>query len=115
MSRALADGLIKLYRSSGSVPGSQFIPAQRRALDDYGRQTDAIRSVVSGRGCVYEVVRQAGIELKLKELRPGAIEDIDTSLPLRTQNIALSRRSKAGQHRHQSGYLLIKNAGITAL
>lgn len=115
MSRVLAGGLIKLYRSSGSVPVSQFTDAQRGALDDYGRQTGAIHSAVSGRGRVYEVVRRTGIELKLKELRPGAIEDIDASLPFRAQNIALSRSSKAGRRRHQSGYLLIKNAGITAL
>jgi hypothetical protein len=71
--------------------------------------------VVRGRGRVYEVVRRAGIELKLRQLRPGAIEGVDASLPLRAQNIALSRSSKIGQHRHQLEYLLIKSVGITAL
>ncbi len=108
--QTLRAALLNLQRK-GSVPASQFTPAQRNALDRFARQTGAVICQRQGRGDVYSVGNQAVFYTHLVELSPQVEPSVAEQLPLRSQHIALARNSKARNHQHISHYPLLKAMG----
>lgn len=110
MDETLRAALLKL-EGNGSVPASQFTPAQRSTLDRFARQTGAVICQRQGRGDVYRICDQALFEVHRVELSPQVEPSVAEQLPLRAQHIALARRSKAREHGHSSHYPLLKAVG----
>lgn len=110
MDQPLRAALLKL-QGKGSVPASQFTPAQRNALDRFARQTGAVSCQRQGRGDVYGVCDQSLFEAHLVELSPQLEPSVAEQLPLRAQHVAHARSSKARNHQHSSYYPLLKAVG----
>ena len=91
MSRPLADALSKLLKSDNGLASSQFTVAQRCALEEFSRKTQAVRLITQGRGTVYRVFERAVAVAHLKQMRPMQSEDLSAALPLRATNLALYR------------------------
>lgn len=107
MSRVLQSALQRLLQAESSqLSLSQLTPAQRNALADFASRTGAVQQQRQGRGSVFRVLNRAVIEQHLSDF--GTDTEPDAGLPLRAQNIARRRSSKAGQHRHELTYLLAK-------
>jgi len=111
MSTVLADALERLLAAPGPVAASQFTPAQRGQLDRFAQQVGALRRSAGGRGTVYQVTQPALALLHLRTLRPVPAGAIDSSLPVRANNIARLRDSKGRAHGHGAAYLLLKAIG----
>lgn len=110
MSRTLRTALLKL-EGGGALAASHFTPAQRDALDQFARQTGAVRCQRQGRGDVYGISDQVVFATHLAQLSPLAKGDIPADLPLRAQHIARARGSKAGRHQHAYYYPPLKAVG----
>lgn len=108
--QTLRAALLKL-QGKGSVPASQFTPAQRNALDRFARQTGAVSCQRQGRGDVYGVCDQSLFDAHLLELSPQIEHSVTEQLPLRAQHVAYARSSKARNHQHSSYYPLLKAVG----
>lgn len=109
MSKVTSAALAKLLDSSETaVACSVFTVAQRNALENLGRKTGALRAETSGRGSVFRILDRDVLGGHLAELRPMRPDQLDSSIPKRASNIALSRNSKVGETRHEKHYLLIK-------
>jgi len=115
MSHALAAALGKLVEREGTVAASNFTPAQRRALEELGRKTGALRVKSEGRGSVYQIVHPAMLAAHLRTLRPLHADEIDPDLPKRSANIGQSRNSKGGDSSHAKHYLLVKAVATGAV
>lgn len=110
MDRDLRRALLKLHQAP-SLPASQFSDAQRRALDEFARQTKAVSCQPQGRGEIYRVSDQERFQIHLGALSPEPDKSVIEDLPRRAQHIAQARNSKAGRHGHQGDYLLLKAVG----
>jgi hypothetical protein len=109
MSKVTSAALAKLLDSSEiGVACSVFTIAQRDALENLGRKTGALRVETSGRGSVFRILDRIVLEGHLVELRPLRPDQLDSSIPNRAFNIAISRNSKVGETTHDKHYLLIK-------
>ena len=108
--QTLRAALLKL-RGKGSVPASQFTPAQRNALDRFARQTGAVSCQRQGRGDLYCICDPAVFETHVIELSPQVEPSVAQQLPLRAQHVAHARNSKARHHQHASYYPLLKAVG----
>lgn len=109
MSKVTLSALAKLLDSrETAVACSAFTVAQRNALDNLGRKTGALRAETSGRGSVFRILDRDVLVGHLGELRPLHPDQLDSSIPKRASNIALSRNSKIGETTHENHYLLIK-------
>ena len=108
--QTLRAALLKL-RGKGSVPASQFTPAQRNALDRFARQTGAVSCQRQGRGDLYCICDPAVFETHVIELSPQVAPSVAQQLPLRAQHVAHARNSKARHHQHASYYPLLKAVG----
>ncbi|MDI1243846.1 MAG: hypothetical protein PSV24_00405 [Rhodoferax sp.] len=115
MSQVLAAALAKLLVDGDTVAASMFTGAQRRALEELGRRTGALRVKSVGRGSVYQVVHTDMLNVHLRTLRPLHGDEIDSSLPKRAANIGQTRSSKGADHGHELHYLLVKSIsnGVT--
>lgn len=111
MSRALADALEKLLAASGRAAASLFTPTQRRELDLFARQTNALRLITQGSGASYQLLDAALARMHLQTLRPVAEIALDAGLPQRANNVAHMRDSKGRGHAHGTAYLLLKAIG----
>jgi hypothetical protein len=112
MSRSLRASLSKLRAAeTGRLAGSSLSAAQRKALEAFARQTGAVASQPSGRGVVYRVVEAAVVERHWRNLAPVDAASLDTTLPIRSANIAQTRGSKSARHGHDVHYLLLKAVG----
>lgn len=111
MSRALADALDKLISAAGSTAATLFTAAQRRELDQFARQTRALRLVNHGSGASYQLIDRVLASAHLAQLRPLTIAELDASLPKRANNIARMRDSKGRGHTHDISYMLLKAIG----
>lgn len=107
---ALLSALLKLHENHPR-PLSAFTSAQRRALDQFARQTGAIGFRQSGRGDICHIVDPGIFNTHLHALSPLASATPDPSLSARARNIGHARNSKAGRHRHQHHYLLLRSMG----
>jgi len=108
--QALRAALLKL-QSKGSVPASQFTPAQRHALDRFARQTGAVKCNRQGRGDGYSICDQDVFEAHLVDISPQVDASIAGQLPLRAQHVAHARNSKARRYHHDSYYPPLKAVG----
>ena len=108
--QTLRAALLKL-QAKGSVPASQFTPAQRNALDRFARQTGAVSCQRQGRGDLYCICDPAVFETHVIELSPQVAPSVAQQLPLRAQHVAHARNSKARHHQHASYYPLLKAVG----
>lgn len=108
--QTLRAALLKLQGRS-SVPTSQFTSAQRSVLDQFARQTGAVNCQRQGRGDVYVVCDRPLFAAYLADMCPQVEPSLAEHLPLRAQNIAYARDSKAGDHQHDSYYPLLKAVG----
>ena len=108
--QTLRAALLKL-QAKGSVPASQFTPAQRNALDRFARQTGAVSCQRQGRGDLYCICDPAVFETHVIELSPQVEPSVAQQLPLRAQHVAHARNSKARHHQHASYYPLLKAVG----
>lgn len=116
MSQPLAAALAKLANSaSGACSSSALTQAQRRALEQFSRETGCIRWRRSGRGWRYEISNRPVFERHLESLQPDSEASLDPALNARARNIATHRASKASAHQHGHYYLLLKacNQGCT--
>jgi hypothetical protein len=109
VSRPLADALSKLLKSDNGLASSQFTVAQRCALEEFSRKTQAVRLITQGRGTLYRVFERAVAVAHLKQMRPMQSEDLSAALPLRATNLALYRNSKGAAAGHAVQYLLFKS------
>ena len=107
--RVLLAALSKLHERE-ALPASQFTVAQRAVLDQFVRQTGAVRCQRQGRGDVYQVANQTLFHTHLLALSPGLCSN-EPDIPMRAQHIAHARDSKAGAHQHEHYYLLLKAVG----
>ena len=112
MSRPLADALSKLLKSDNGLASSQFTVAQRCALEEFSRKTQAVRLITQGRGTVYRVFERAVAVAHLKQMRPMQSEDLSAALPLRATNLALYRNSKAADAGPAPPYRLFKSIKV---
>jgi len=110
MDTILRAALHKLHEQK-TLAASHFTPAQRQALDRFGRQTGAVQCQRQGRGDVYRIAKAQILEQHLRALSPQFEMAATDDLPLRAQNIAVSRDSKAGDHQHDSYYPRLKAVG----
>jgi hypothetical protein len=114
MNRPLVAALAKLLEAAGApsqpktCPASAFTASQRQALEDLGRRTGALKVRPEGRGSVYQVINEDVLMTHLRALRPLHASDINSLIPRRASNIALSRSSKGRAHGHELHYLLVK-------
>lgn len=108
---ALAAALRRLLTAAGDVPGSAFTPAQRSELGAYGQRTGAVRAIRKGAGNVFQVVLPDVVRMQLDIIGPGHMEGISDDLPNRARNIAMTRSSKGGRHRHDCYHLALKPIG----
>lgn len=108
--QALRAALLKLQGMS-PLPASQFTSAQRRALDQFARQTGAVKCQRQGRGDVYSVCDQAVFAAHVTEISPQVELSVSAELPLRALHVAHARDSKARRHQHDSYYPLLKAVG----
>lgn len=111
MSRSLAAALTRLLEAAGDAPASLFTEAQKTALDELSRRTNALCARPQGRGVVYRVTNRAALESVLRTMRPDAAEAVPESLPQRAANVATHRDSKARDAGHNIHYLLLKAIG----
>lgn len=107
--RVLLAALSKLHGRE-ALPASQFTVAQRTVLDQFVRQTGAVRCQRQGRGDVYQVANQELFHTHLLALFPGLGSE-ESDIPMRARHIAHARDSKAGAHQHENYYLLLKAIG----
>ena len=114
MSRPLADALSKLLKSDNGLASSQFTVAQRCALEEFSRKTQAVRLITQGRGTVYRVFERTVAVAHLKQMRPMQAEGLSAALPRRAANLALYRNSKAAAAGHALQYLLFKSINVDA-
>lgn len=108
--RILRLALLRL-QTKGRVAVSQFTSSQRAALDEFAKQTGAVRCERQGRGDVYCINDQSVFDIHLLNLAPDYLNSIDTHLPQRAQRIAHARSSKAGNHQHDNYYPILKAVG----
>jgi len=109
MSRTLRAALAKLRAADqGRLPGSALSKSQTTALDDFARQTGAIRRKPSGRGVIYHIVQPTIVEHHWRRLSPVEADDLEAALPDRAANIGTRRDSKGARHGHATQYLLLK-------
>ena len=106
----LRKALVKLSRNN-KVTASQFPQTQREALNQFARQTGAIRCQKQGRGDQYYISDQDLFDTHLIALSPQAHHPLAEDLPSRAQHIAHARNSKAGLHQHEFYYLTLKAVG----
>jgi hypothetical protein len=102
---------LRKFSDQAECPASHFTPAQRTVLDRFVRQTGALSCQAQGRGDTYRILNAALFETHLKALSPGLDGAIASAVPLRAQHIAAARDSKAGVHRHERYYLMLKAVG----
>lgn len=110
MDRALRTALLKLHGQE-AVPASAFSAAQRKALDQFARQTGALTCQRQGRGDSYRISNAQLFKTHLGAFAPQVDGTITEKLPLRAQHIAQARDSKAGNHQHHCYYPLLKAVG----
>lgn len=110
MSRPLRAALEKLRRD-GPLPASRLTAAQRRALEDFARQTGAVSLRPAGSGVLFEIREPALVERHWRELTPMAASALDAALPSRSVNLARHRSSKGARHGHDQHYLLLRAEG----
>ncbi|XOZ33163.1 hypothetical protein ACMDCT_13230 [Halomonadaceae bacterium KBTZ08] len=109
MSRALSAALAKLGNAEeGTCSSSALTRAQRRALEQFSRETGCVHWRRSGRGWLYEVSNRAVFERHLESLQPDSEASLDPTLNTRARNIATHRDSKASAPQHGHYYLLLK-------
>ncbi len=106
--RPLQAALLKL-RGTNELPASQFTDAQRKALNLFAQRTRAVICQQQGRGNVYRVKDTVVVDAHLSELSPQT--PVSSDLPKRAQNIARARNSKAGKHKHDCYYPILKAIG----
>jgi len=112
MNRPLQAALSKLRNNkNGCLTGSSLTQSQRRALEDFGRQTGAVNWMPKGRGIMYQSQQPEVIEQHWQQLTPYDKAAADKNLPARATNIAKTRNSKSGQHQHEYYYLPLKAKG----
>ncbi|GGX47818.1 DUF7281 domain-containing protein [Saccharospirillum salsuginis] len=112
MSRPLRAALDKLRAAEqGRLPGSALSKAQKTTLDDFARQTGAVRREPAGRGVIYHIVQPTIVEHHWRRLSPVEADDLDAALPDRATNIGTRRDSKGARHGHAIQYLLLKAGG----
>ena len=109
MSRPLADALSKLLATDSGLASSQFTTAQRSALDEFARKTQAVCLTPQGRGAFYRLIHRGVAEAHLLKWRPITQQDLPETLPLRAANVALYRNSKGTSASHAKQYLLFKS------
>jgi hypothetical protein len=102
--------MLKLHANS-HLPASNFTPTQRSALDRFARQTGAVQCQRLGRGDVYHVCDPVVFNAHIRALSPQVETAVDTAVPLRAHHVAYARDSKAGRHRHDRYYPLLKAGG----
>ncbi len=107
MNRSLREALIKLENSGGECLGSRFTPSQKRVLDEFLLRTVCITKMRQGNGTVYRVSNSPVFKQNLRELRPDA-ESGNQTLPVRAQNLALTRSTKGRKNSHAASYRLLK-------
>lgn len=112
MKRPLQAALSKLReKKDGQLASSSLTQAQRKALDDFGRQTGAVNWKPRGRGVIYHNQQPEVTEQHWQQLTPYEEATVDKNLPARATNIAKTRNSKSGQHQHDYYYLPLKAKG----
>ena len=114
MSRALTAALSKLLASETGMASSSFSSAQQLALQDFARQTQAIRQVPQGRGSQYQILDMQVVQSHLNRLSPITDPHILNALPQRAANLARFRNSKGAASGHCREYLLLKSIGTEA-
>ncbi len=110
MDQTLRKALLKLHGHQ-TRSASHFTVAQRESLDQFARQTGAVECQRQGCGYVYRISNPLLFRTHLNEASPGAAIPTTKDLPKRAKNIASARDSKAGEHRHEFHYLLLKSVG----
>lgn len=113
---ALIAALQKMHKApEGQASGSQFTSAQRKALDTFIQQTQALSCITSRRGVVYRILQVEVLEQHLRSLSPSYFDSLPDSLPNRASNIGQYRNSKGGRAKHNTYYLLMKAIGENVL
>jgi hypothetical protein len=114
MNRSLREALIKLEKSGGECLGSRFTPSQKRVLDEFIIRTACITKKRQGNGTVYRISNPPVFMQNLRELRPDAELD-NQAVPMRAQNLGLTRSTKGRKNSHEASYRLLKAStpGIT--
>ena len=114
MNRSLREALVKLEGSGGECLGSRFTPSQKRVLDEFLLRTACITKMRKGNGTVYRVSNSPVFKQNLQELRPDP-ESGAQALPIRAQNLSLTRSSKGRKNSHEASYRLLKatTPGVT--
>ncbi len=105
---ALANSLNRLLKNNGCLMASDFTPKQKQELEDFSRDTRLISISKQGRSTIYKIENSALIVDYLRKTQPSILEQLDSSLPERSKNIANDRASKKGKSTHESCYLLMK-------
>ena len=110
--RALADALQKLLvAAGGELPAGRLSQGQGKALAGFSIRTGAVQRVRKGAGHAFIILNRTVVEVTCRGMRPTEAEDVDQTMPLRAQNIASHRSSKARRHGHEVYHLLIKPIG----
>lgn len=114
MNRSLRAALVKLEDFDGEGLGSRFTPSQKRALDEFILRTACITKIRRGNGTVYRVSNWPVFFQNLRELKPDAMSG-NQPMPVRAQNLALTRSSKGRKNSHEASYRLLRATvpGIT--
>lgn len=104
----LSAALKRLISTESPLNASDFTTSQRRALEQFARETRLIEISRQGRGTVYRVLNRQSLISYLRVQHPLDENSLSTELPQRSRNIGTDRNSKKGQAGHNCCYLLMK-------
>jgi hypothetical protein len=104
----LSAALKRLISTESPLNASDFTISQRRALEQFARETRLIEITRQGRGTVYRVLNPQSLISYLRVQHPLDENSLSAELPQRSRNIGTDRNSKKGQAGHDCCYLLMK-------
>lgn len=104
----LANSLLRLVNNEGCLVASDFTAKQKQELEDFARTTRLMSISKNGRSTIYKIENTDRIVDYLNAVQPSIFEQMDSTLPERSKNIAKEGNSKKGKSAHEACYLLMK-------
>lgn len=103
----LIEALKRLLANENPLNMSDFSTTQRKALEQFAKNTRLIEIRKQSRGTIFQILNRESVLAFLAIQKP--IENVPQNVPTRSQNIGIQRDSKKGKSIHEACYLLMKS------
>jgi hypothetical protein len=103
----LIEALNRLLASEKPLNASSFSANQRKALEQFAKNTRIIEIRKQSRSTIFQILNRESVLAFLAIQKP--VETVPKNIPIRSQNIGLQRDSKKGKSTHEACYLLMKS------